>query len=104
MSDKMVNKKDVFEALKEVKDPEIGLDVVSLGLIYKVEVKDSSVYILMTMTTPACPLTWALLKEVEEKVKQIKDVEKVKVDLTFNPPWTPDMMSDEAKKRLGFQH
>jgi len=92
----------ILEKLKEVIDPEIGIDVVNLGLIYEVRVNpNNTVYIKMTMTTPGCPLTLWILRAVEEKVLEIPGVKDVEVELTFDPPWTPDRMSDEAKRRLG---
>ncbi|AMM53286.1 metal-sulfur cluster assembly factor [Pyrococcus kukulkanii] len=92
----------VLEKLKEVIDPEIGIDVVNLGLIYELRINpDNTVYIKMTMTTPGCPLTLWILRAVEEKVLEIPGVKDVEVELTFDPPWTPDRMSDEAKRRLG---
>ncbi|ASJ15959.1 ring hydroxylating protein [Thermococcus chitonophagus] len=92
----------ILEKLKEVIDPEIGLDVVNLGLIYELKINpDNTVYIKMTMTTPGCPLTLWILRAVEEKVLEIPGVKDVEVELTFDPPWTPDRMSDEAKRRLG---
>ncbi|MFA4662613.1 metal-sulfur cluster assembly factor [Pyrococcus kukulkanii] len=92
----------ILEKLKEVIDPEIGIDVVNLGLIYELRINpDNTVYIKMTMTTPGCPLTLWILRAVEEKVLEIPGVKDVEVELTFDPPWTPDRMSDEAKRRLG---
>ncbi|CAB50560.1 metal-sulfur cluster assembly factor [Pyrococcus abyssi] len=92
----------ILEKLKEVIDPEIGIDVVNLGLIYELKVNpDNTVYIKMTMTTPGCPLTLWILRAVEEKVLEIPGVKDVEVELTFDPPWTPDRMSEEAKRRLG---
>ncbi len=98
----MVTKEQVLEALKNVIDFEIGLDVVSLGLVYDVNIDDeSNVTITMTMTTPACPLAGLILQDAEDKVRQIEGVKDVKINLTFDPPWTPDRMSEEVKKRFG---
>ncbi|NPA47974.1 MAG: metal-sulfur cluster assembly factor [Thermococci archaeon] len=92
----------VREKLKEVIDPEIGVDVVNLGLIYDIKVRpDRTVYVKMTMTTPGCPLTMWILRAVEEKVLEIPGVKDAEIELTFDPPWTPDMISPEYKKRLG---
>ncbi len=97
-----VTEQDVWEKLKEVVDPEIGIDVVNLGLIYEVKVRpDKTVYVKMTMTTPGCPLTMWILRAVEEKVLEIPGVKDAEVELTFDPPWTPDRISPEYKKRLG---
>jgi metal-sulfur cluster biosynthetic enzyme len=92
----------VLEKLKEVIDPEIGIDVVNLGLIYELEVRpDRTVYVKMTMTTPGCPLTMWILRAVEDKVLEIPGVKDAEIELTFDPPWTPDMVSEEYKKKLG---
>ena len=92
----------VLEKLKEVLDPEIGIDVVNLGLIYEVKVRpDNTVYVKMTMTTPGCPLTMWILRAVEDKILEIPGVKDAEIELTFDPPWTPDRISPEYKKRLG---
>ncbi|AEH25076.1 metal-sulfur cluster assembly factor [Pyrococcus yayanosii] len=92
----------ILEKLKEVIDPEIGLDVVNLGLIYELDIRpDRTIYVKMTMTTPGCPLTVWILRAVEEKILEIPGVRDAEIELTFDPPWTPDRMSEEAKKRLG---
>lgn len=92
----------ILEKLKEVMDPEIGIDVVNLGLIYELKIRpDNTVYVKMTMTTPGCPLTMWLLKAVEDKVLQIPGVKDAEIELTFDPPWTPDRISEEYKKKLG---
>ncbi len=98
----MVTEKDIWNELKKVIDMELGIDVVNLGLIYEVKVIDGKkVYIKMTMTTPTCPLANAIIADVYHKVKDIPGVEDVDIELTFDPPWNPDMMSPEAKKLLG---
>lgn len=92
----------VKEKLKEVIDPEIGIDVVNLGLIYELRINpDNTVYVKMTMTTPGCPLTMWILRAVEDKVLEIPGVKDAEIELTFDPPWSPDMVSEEYKKRLG---
>ncbi len=97
-----LNKEMILEKLKEVVDPEIGIDVVNLGLIYELEIKpDNIVYVKMTMTTPGCPLTMWILRAVEEKVLEIPGVKDAEIELTFDPPWTPDRISPEYKKKLG---
>ena len=93
----------VVEALKSVYDPEIPVDIYELGLIYEINVYPvDNVYILMTLTSPACPAAEIIPVEVEEKVKGIKGVNDVKVEITFDPPYTQDMMSEAAKLELGF--
>ncbi len=97
-----VTREGVLEKLKEVIDPEIGIDVVNLGLIYELEVRrDNTVYVKMTMTTPGCPLTMWILRAVEDKILEIPGVKDAEIELTFDPPWTPDMVSEEYKKKLG---
>lgn len=93
----------VVEAIKSVYDPEIPVDVYELGLIYEINVFPvNNVYILMTLTSPACPAAEDIPGEVEQKVKAIEGVNEVKVELTFDPPFSTDMMSEEAKLTLGF--
>ncbi|NJE09356.1 metal-sulfur cluster assembly factor [Thermococcus sp. MAR1] len=97
-----LTKEMILEKLKEVIDPEIGIDVVNLGLIYELDIRpDNTVYIKMTMTTPGCPLTMWILRAVEDKVLEIPGVKDAEIELTFDPPWTPDRISPEYKKRLG---
>ncbi|NJE08550.1 metal-sulfur cluster assembly factor [Thermococcus sp. M39] len=97
-----LSKELILEKLKEVVDPEIGIDVVNLGLIYEVDIRpDNTVYVKMTVTTPGCPLTMWLLKAVEEKILEIPGVKDAEIELTFDPPWTPDRISEEYKKKLG---
>jgi metal-sulfur cluster biosynthetic enzyme len=98
----MVSKEDVMKVLKECYDPELGISLVDLGLIYDIQVKNDKVQIKMTLTTPGCPMHSFMVNEVEEKVKNIKGVKDVKVDLVWDPPWTPDRMSKELRKKLGF--
>jgi len=97
----MVAEKDVWDALKQVIDPEIGLSIVDLGLVYSVEVKDNEIKVKMTLTNPACPLQSYLKAQVEEGISKIPEVKKVAVELIFEPAWTPERMSPEARKKLG---
>ena len=88
--------------MKTIFDPEIPVDIYELGLIYDVLVnEDFEVKILMTLTTPNCPVAETLPKEVEEKVKSLDEVRSAEVEITFDPPWTKDLMSEEAKLELG---
>ncbi|ACJ16850.1 hypothetical protein, conserved [Thermococcus onnurineus NA1] len=97
-----VTREMILEKLKEVIDPEIGVDVVNLGLIYELNIRpDKTVYVKMTMTTPGCPLTMWILRAVEDKILEIPGVKDAEIELTFDPPWTPDRISDEYKKKLG---
>ena len=93
----------VVNVLKTIFDPEIPVDIYELGLIYDVFVnEDRDVKILMTLTTPNCPEAETLPVEVEEKVKSLNEVNDAEVEITFDPPWTQDLMSEEAKLELGF--
>lgn len=92
----------IVRVLKTIYDPEIPVDIYELGLIYDVFVnEDNDVKVLMTLTTPNCPVAETLPLEVEEKVKSLKEVKDAEVEITFDPPWTQDLMSEEAKLELG---
>jgi metal-sulfur cluster biosynthetic enzyme len=93
---------DVQEALTNVIDPELGLDFVELGLIYDVEIEDGNVFISFTLTSPGCPIGPQVSEQIEEFVGELDGVDSVCSKMTFSPPWTPDMMSEEAKFALGF--
>ena len=93
----------IVKTLKTIYDPEIPVDIYELGLIYDVFVnEDKDVKILMTLTTPNCPVAESLPQEVKEKVRSLDEVNEVELELTFDPPWTRDLMSEEAKLELGF--
>ena len=92
----------IVRVIKTIFDPEIPVDIYELGLIYDVFVnEDYEVKILMTLTTPNCPVAETLPMEVEEKIKSIDEVKSAEVEITFDPPWTQDLMSEEAKLELG---
>jgi FeS assembly SUF system protein len=92
----------IVRVLKTIYDPEIPVDIYELGLIYDVMVnEDYEVKILMTLTTPNCPVAESLPLEVEDKVKSLKMVKDAEVEITFDPPWTQELMSEEAKLELG---
>lgn len=92
----------IVRVIKTIFDPEIPVDIYELGLIYDVMVnEDYEVKILMTLTTPNCPVAETLPLEVEEKVKSINEVKDAEVEITFDPPWSQDLMSEEAKLELG---
>ena len=92
----------IVRVLKTIFDPEITVDIYELGLIYDVFVNEEyEVKVLMTLTTPNCPVAETLPLEVEEKVKSLDDVKDAEVEITFDPPWSQDLMSDEAKLELG---
>jgi metal-sulfur cluster biosynthetic enzyme len=93
---------DVEEALANVIDPELGLDFVELGLIYGIEVEGSDVNIEFTLTSPGCPIGPQVSEQMKEFVGELDGVEQVHPHMTFNPPWTPDRMSEDAKFALGY--
>ena len=93
----------VIAAIKTVYDPEIPVDVYELGLIYEISVFPvNNIFILMTLTSPSCPSAEVIPVEVEQKIKEIEGVSSVKVELTFDPPYSQEMMSEAAKLELGF--
>ena len=93
----------IIEALKTVFDHEIPVNVYDLGFIYEISIEnDNDVYIVMTLTSPNCPIADSILQEVKEKVNDIDEVNKCSVELTFEPSWNKSMMSEEAKFELGF--
>ena len=92
----------VIEILKTIFDPEIPVNIYEMGLVYEVKVDDdANVHILMTLTSPMCPVAESLPPEVEEKVAATDGVTSAKVEITWDPPWDPDMMSEAAKLELG---
>jgi metal-sulfur cluster biosynthetic enzyme len=98
----MVVAQDVIvEGLREVYDPELHYNIYDLGLVYDIDVKDGDVKILMTLTTPACPIGPMVTEQINESIGLIPGVKNVDVEFTFDPPWNPDKMSDEARADLG---
>lgn len=96
-------KEQVVRAIKEVYDPEIPVDVYELGLIYEIKVFPvNNVFVLMTLTSPSCPSAETIPSEVEQKIREIDGVSEVSIELTFDPPYSQDMMSEVAKLELGF--
>ena len=94
---------EIVKVLKTIFDPEIPVDIYELGLIYDVFVnEDNDVKVLMTLTTPNCPVAESLPLEVKNKIKDMDDVKSAEVEMTFDPPWSKDLMSEEAKLELGF--
>ena len=93
---------DVNDALANVIDPELGLDFVELGLIYAVEVDGGAVNVTFTLTSPGCPIGPQVTDQIREYVGELDGVEEVNPTMTFSPPWTPDMMSEDAKFALGY--
>lgn len=96
-------KEKVITAIKQVYDPEIPVDVYELGLIYEITVYPiNNVFVLMTLTSPNCPSAESIPNEIKDKIQQIQGINHVELELTFDPPYTQDMMSDAAKLELGF--
>ena len=98
----MASKEDVLEALRQVEDPELGMDVVDLGLVYEVEVEGPKVKIIYSLTSMGCPAGPLIARRHGARPREVPGVEDVELELDFDPPWTPDKMSDDAKFILGF--
>ena len=98
----MPTQADVVEALREVEDPELGMDIVELGLFYDAEIEGENVKVQYTLTSMGCPAGAMIQEDIERVVREIPGVGEVTSDLTFEPPWTPERMSDDAKFILGF--
>ena len=98
----MPTENDLLEALRQVEDPELGMDVVDLGLVYDVEVDGPKVKVLYSLTSMGCPAGPLIAGDMERAAREVEGVEEVDLELTFDPPWTPDKMSDDAKFILGF--
>jgi metal-sulfur cluster biosynthetic enzyme len=98
----MPTRDDVIEALRSVEDPELGMDIVELGLLYDVEVAGPRVHVTYSLTSMGCPVGPMIEQNVEEVVRSLPGVEDVETELTWDPPWTPDKMSEDAKFILGF--
>lgn len=96
----MIDQKKIRSILATCLDPEVGLDIVSLGLIYDIQTTESEVKITMTLTTPGCPLVPYFEQEIVGKIKEGTGATDVKIDLTFDPPWDPGKMTDEARAQL----
>ena len=99
---KRLTEEDVYEALEEVIDPELGLDFVSLGLVYDVAIEKEDVYVTFTLTTPACPIGPQVSEQMKEFVGDLPGVSAVHPKMVFDPAWSPEMMTDDAKFALGF--
>ena len=98
----MATTEEVMDALREVIDPELGLDFVELGLIYDVAIENGAVSVTYTLTTRGCPIGPQVSEQIEEFVSDLEDVNAVESTLTFEPAWSPERMSDDAKFALGF--
>jgi FeS assembly SUF system protein len=97
-----VNQEEVYEALKTVYDPEIPVNVVDLGLVYDVQVAENNdVFVQMTLTFPGCGMGPHIAQQAEWAIQDVEGVEDVQIELTFDPPWSPDLISEEARSQLG---
>jgi len=97
----MITEEIVLEQIKQVIDPDLGLNIVDMGLIYGVDINDDIVDITMTLTSPGCPAAPQLLNGSQTVVQQLDGVEEVNINVVWTPPWDPEMMSEEAKDELG---
>jgi metal-sulfur cluster biosynthetic enzyme len=98
----MVTRDDVIEALRQVEDPELGMDIVDLGLLYDVEVDAANVKVTHSLTSMGCPVGPMIQEDIQNVASAVPGVENVEVELVWEPPWTPERMSDDAKFILGF--
>ncbi|WP_048172454.1 metal-sulfur cluster assembly factor [Methanosarcina siciliae] len=96
----MVTKEEVIEVLKSCYDPEIPINIIDLGLIYGIEIKENRVHIKMTLTAPGCPMGGVIAENVKRKVEAIKGIKEAEVELVWDPPWTPDRISEDAMKKI----
>ena len=100
MSTQTISEEEVWEALKVVTDPEIGIDVVNLGLVYGITIEEKLVRVSMTLTSMGCPATGLIEFQAKEAVKTVDGVDDCVVEFTFNPPWSPDKMTEEGRDML----
>ena len=97
----MVSEETVLENLKQIIDPEVGINIVDMGLIYGVDIKEETVGITMTLTSPGCPAGGQLVNGTQHVTQQLEGIDEVNIDVVWTPPWTPEMMTDDAKDELG---
>ncbi len=98
----MIPQEQIIDKLKQCIDPELGINIVDLGLIYSINIEGSRVCVLMTLTTAGCPLESYFVKDISTKLKSLRGISDVTVEMTFDPPWNPSKMSAESKDVLGF--
>ena len=96
----MLTQDEIYEVLHECYDPEIPVDIVELGLVYGVELEGNSVNVIMTLTSPGCQMSSMIRENIEDKLLGLPDCEKANVEIVWDPPWTPHMMSEAARKKL----
>ena len=97
-----INKDEVISVLKQCYDPEIPIDLWNLGLIYDIKIKNNNIDIIMSLTTPGCTMGQYMADDIKSKLEQINSVENVTVEVVFDPPWQPEMMTDKGRQKLGF--
>ncbi|MGD8362906.1 MAG: metal-sulfur cluster assembly factor [Gemmatimonadota bacterium] len=96
-----ITEKDIRDALKKVKDPELNLDLVTLGLVYDIQVQDTAAKAIISLTTPMCPVAGEIVDQARLAIAKVEGVEKAEVELTFDPPWTPERISPLIRSSLG---
>lgn len=97
----MPDQAQIYERLKHIYDPEVGINIVDMGLIYSLDIADNKVEITMTLTSPGCPAGPQILSQVDSQVKTLDGIEEVDIKVVWSPPWSPDMLSEEARDQLG---
>ena len=100
----MASEQDVLEMLRQVEDPELGMDVVDLGLVYDVAVEGPKVKVLYSLTSMGCPAGPLIAQDMDSAVRQVEGIEDVELELTFDPPWNQSMMSEEARLQTGMYY
>ena len=98
----IINKDEIIEILKQCYDPEIPIDLWNLGLIYEIIIKENNINITMSLTTPGCTMGQYMSDDIKSKVESVDGINNATVEVTFDPPWEPEMMTDEARIKLGF--
>ena len=98
----LINKDEVISVLKECYDPEIPIDLWNLGLIYDIKIKNNDIDIIMSLTTPGCTMGQHMADDIKSKLEKNENIENINVQVVFDPPWEPEMMTDEGRKKLGF--
>ena len=97
----MPDETTVYDALKQIIDPEVGINIVDMGLIYSLVIDGDNVDVTMTLTSPGCPVGPQILGQIDSAVKGLSDIENVDIKVVWSPPWSPDMLSEEARDQLG---
>jgi metal-sulfur cluster biosynthetic enzyme len=97
----MLDQEVIYESLKQIYDPEVGINIVDMGLIYSLDIEGSKVGITMTLTSPGCPAGPQILGQVDSALKALEGIEDVDIQVVWSPPWSPDMLSEDARDQLG---